>query len=220
MQAPSFELHAETQMEAHWSSGQVPALRRLAIKRLLDRVLAILLIALVSPLLVVIALAVRLDSTGPAIFRQTRYGKDRRTFQILKFRTMRTADDTVFNQAVRGDARLTRVGRILRRTSLDEIPQLFNVLWGDMSLVGPRPHAVAHDDHFAPRIDRFGDRYRVAPGMTGLAQISGLRGETDTIEKMRARIQMDNAYIDNWSVWSDLRIIVLTPLGIMHTNAY
>ena len=175
--------------------------------------------------MLMIAVAVQLDSAGPILFRQERYGFNNRTIQILKFRTMHAErgesgrDQAI--QAKRHDPRLTRVGRWLRRTSLDELPQLLNVLRGEMSIVGPRPHMVAHNDQYAKLIDTYLGRHRVKPGITGWAQVNGLRGATDTIEKMEGRIQHDLYYIENWSLGFDLQILARTLLvGFVHRNAY
>jgi putative colanic acid biosynthesis UDP-glucose lipid carrier transferase len=195
------------------------------VKTLEDYVLGALLLIAVAPLMLIIAIAVRLDTPGPVLFRQQRYGFNNRTIQVLKFRTMRDqvgetrADQAV--QATRHDPRLTRVGRWLRRTSLDELPQLLNVLRGEMSIVGPRPHMVAHNEKYASLIDSYLGRHRVKPGITGWAQVNGLRGETDTLEKMERRIQYDLDYIEQWSLAFDLRIIARTMLvGFVHQNAY
>jgi Undecaprenyl-phosphate glucose phosphotransferase len=195
----------------------------LVAKAIEDRVLAAIALVVFAPLLALIALAVKLDSPGPVFFRQKRYGFANNEFTVFKFRTMRhaAAEDPNVPQARRGDPRVTRIGGFLRRTSLDELPQLFNVLLGDMSLVGPRPHAVAHNVQFAQIIDDYLSRHRVKPGITGWAQINGLRGETDTPEKMRARVQHDLYYIDNWSLLLDLKILLLTPFhGFINKNAY
>jgi putative colanic acid biosynthesis UDP-glucose lipid carrier transferase len=176
-----------------------------------------------APLLLAIALAIRLDGPGPVLFRQKRYGFANNEFTVFKFRTMRhrPAEEPDVPQARRQDPRITRVGAFLRRTSLDELPQLINVLRGDMSLVGPRPHAVAHNVQYAQIIDDYLSRHRVKPGITGWAQINGLRGETDTPEKMRARVEHDLYYIDNWSLMLDIKILLLTPLrGFVNKNAY
>jgi len=158
----------------------------------------------------------------PVLFRQRRHGFNNNTFSVFKFRTMTVAEDgPVVTQARREDARITRLGRLLRRTSLDELPQLFNVLRGDMSLVGPRPHAVTHNDQYAQSIDGYLGRHRVRPGITGWAQVNGLRGETDTDEKMRRRLEYDLYYIEHWSFWFDLRIIVQTLTILLgDRNAY
>ena len=195
----------------------------LVLKGLEDRVLAALLLVLLGPLLLGIAALVKLDSPGPALFRQRRYGFANNEITVFKFRTMyhQRADDASVPQATRNDPRVTRIGKFLRRSSLDEFPQLLNVLRGDMSLVGPRPHAVAHNEQYATIIDDYLARHRVKPGMTGWAQVNGLRGETDTPEKMRRRVQFDLHYIDNWSLLFDLKILALTPLAILgKENAY
>lgn len=195
----------------------------LVLKALEDRVIAGVLFFLFSPLLLLIALAIRLDSPGPILFRQVRYGFNNNPITVYKFRTMHVgaAKDEAVPQARRNDPRVTRVGAILRRTSLDELPQLLNVLNGAMSLVGPRPHAVVHNEQYAKIIDDYLSRHRVKPGITGWAQVNGLRGETDTPEKMARRVQFDLYYIDNWSLLFDLKIILLTPfLGFVNKNAY
>jgi putative colanic acid biosynthesis UDP-glucose lipid carrier transferase len=180
------------------------------VKAALDRVAAALLLLLLSPLLVAVALTIRLDSPGPVLFRQPRHGHDGRVFDVLKFRTMRVTERAPARQATREDPRITRIGRALRRTSIDELPQLINVLRGEMSLVGPRPHPVALNDAYADRLHAFMQRHRVKPGMTGWAQVNGYRGETDTLEKMRKRLEHDLYYIENWSLLLDLRILALT----------
>ncbi len=195
----------------------------LAVKAAEDRVLATLLLLAAAPVMLLIALLIKLDSPGPLLFRQQRAGFSNDTFEMLKFRTMQQEAASVARvpQARRNDPRVTRVGAFLRRSSLDELPQLLNVLRGEMSLVGPRPHALAHDQHFAALIDDYLARQRVKPGMTGWAQVNGLRGETDTPEKMRRRVQYDLHYIDSWSVFFDLKILVLTLfVGFVHRNAY
>ena len=187
------------------------------VKRAEDLILGAVLTVLLAPLLCLIALIVKLDSPGPALFRQQRLGFNNNVIVVYKFRTMRhqpTPEDGV-PQAQRGDKRVTRVGRFLRRSSLDELPQLFNVLKGDMSLVGPRPHAVAHNHQYAALIDDYLGRHRVQPGITGWAQVNGFRGETDTLEKMQRRVEFDLVYIDKWSVLMDLRIILLTALSLV-----
>jgi Undecaprenyl-phosphate glucose phosphotransferase len=194
----------------------------LAQKRLLDVFLSAVALIALTPLFVVLGLLIKLDSPGPIFFVQRRYGFNQQPFRIIKFRTMRTLDDgAVIAQAKPGDPRLTRIGRWLRRWNLDELPQLFNVLTGDMSLVGPRPHALAHDRAFALRIALYARRHNVKPGITGWAQIHGLRGETDTDEKMRSRVEHDLYYVDNWSLWLDLKIIARTVLSpSAYKNAY
>ncbi|WP_416899849.1 MAG: undecaprenyl-phosphate glucose phosphotransferase [Minwuia sp.] len=193
------------------------------LKGLEDRILSALIILAISPLLLAIAVLIRLDSPGPAIFRQQRYGFNNNVFTVYKFRSMRNdaGDARGGAQATKGDPRITRIGAFIRKTSLDELPQLFNVLKGDMSLVGPRPHAVAHNEEYAEVIDEYLSRHKVKPGITGWAQIHGLRGETDTREKMEMRVQYDLYYIDNWSLWLDFRILLRTLMvGFVNENAY
>ncbi len=196
--------------------------REIIQKRLFDLTLAAAALVLATPLLVLVALLIKLDSPGPIFFVQRRYGFNQQPFRIIKFRTMRTLDDgAVIQQARPDDPRLTRIGRWLRRWNIDEIPQLFNVLTGDMSLVGPRPHALSHDREYERRISMYARRHNVKPGITGWAQINGYRGETDTEEKMRKRVEYDLFYIDNWSLWLDLKIIVRTVLSrTAYQNAY
>jgi exopolysaccharide biosynthesis polyprenyl glycosylphosphotransferase len=192
------------------------------IKRLLDVTFAVVGLLLLSPLWALAAFAVRLDSPGPVLFRQTRLGFDGRPFRILKFRSMTVLEDgEAVQQARRNDQRITPVGRWLRRTSIDELPQLLNVLRGDMSLVGPRPHALAHANHFAKLIVNYALRHQAKPGLTGWAQVNGYRGETPTVESMRRRVESDIWYVENWSVWLDLRIILRTAGELFRTeNAY
>ncbi len=196
----------------------------LIVKGLEDRMLAGLILALISPLLLVIAAMIKFDSRGPVLFRQKRYGFNNEVIEVLKFRTMyvdRCSPDSNVPQATREDPRVTRVGRFLRRTSLDELPQFMNVLTGNMSIVGPRPHAVAHNEQYAGVIDQYLARHRVKPGITGWAQVNGLRGETETLEKMEQRVRYDLYYIDNWSLLFDLRIIFRTIfVGFSDPNAY
>lgn len=193
------------------------------IKRLEDLVLSLLILSLTAVPMALIAMAVKLTSPGPVLFGQRRNGLDGREITVWKFRTMQVLEDGdhVF-QAVRGDHRVTLLGAFLRRTSLDELPQLFNVLRGDMSIVGPRPHAVAHNQAYRKLIPGYMLRHRVKPGITGWAQIHGWRGETDTIEKMEQRIQFDLWYIRNWSLWLDLSIIARTVSRVIGGggNAY
>jgi Undecaprenyl-phosphate glucose phosphotransferase len=188
--------------------------REIIQKRIFDLVFAASALILATPLLLLVALLIKLDSAGPIFFVQRRYGFNQQPFRIIKFRTMRTLDDgPVIRQARANDPRLTRIGFWLRRWNIDEIPQLFNVLTGDMSLVGPRPHALSHDREYEQRISRYARRHNVRPGITGWAQIHGYRGETDTDDKMRKRVEYDLYYIDNWSLWLDLKIIVRTVLS-------
>lgn len=191
-------------------------------KAIEDRVLALLILVAFSPVMVAIAIAIRLTSPGPVFFRQRRYGFNNNEFVVVKFRTMRYEEgEEEVIQATRDDPRVTRVGAFLRRTSLDELPQLFNVIRGEMSLVGPRPHAVAHNVEYAAVINEYLSRHRVKPGITGWAQVNGFRGETASLDMMRQRVQHDLYYIENWSVLFDLRILVMTLfVGFIHRNAY
>lgn len=192
-------------------------------KELLDRVLAFLILLGISPLLMAIAAAIKLSSPGPVIFRQTRHGGDGQPFTVYKFRTMhfRPQVRDGANQARRNDPRITPLGQFLRRTSLDELPQFFNVLEGTMSIVGPRPHPVELNDLYCDQVERYMWRHKVKPGITGWAQVNGLRGETDTIDKMRKRVEYDLYYIDHWSIWFDIKIIAMTVLrGFTDRNAY
>jgi len=180
-------------------------------KRCFDVMVAILALVLLSPLFAVVAILIKLDSSGPVFFRQDRHCYNRRRFKIFKFRTMYSAGPSdTFVQAKRDDPRITPIGAWLRRTNIDELPQLINVLIGDMSIVGPRPHAVEHDEDFEKRIAYYSRRHNIKPGITGWAQVNGLRGETDTDEKMRARVEHDLAYLDHWSLLFDLKIVLLT----------
>jgi len=192
-------------------------------KALLDYGLGIILTILLLPMMVLTVIAIRLESKGPALFRQQRYGFVNRIFEIYKFRTMRHAEapQGKIMQATREDPRVTHVGRLLRRLSLDELPQLFNVLNGTMSLVGPRPHAVQHNEEYARLIRGYFARHRVKPGMTGWAQVNGFRGETKTLEQMEARVQYDSYYVENWSLLFDLKILAMTALiCLTGRNAY
>jgi Undecaprenyl-phosphate glucose phosphotransferase len=184
-------------------------------KRLFDVFVAAIGLVLTAPLLLLVALAIKLDSRGPVFFRQRRYGRNNAVFKIFKFRTMTVAEDgDRVVQAARNDARVTRVGRLLRATSIDEIPQLFNVLLGQMSMVGPRPHALAHEERFEEDFDLFSRRRRVLPGITGWAQVNGFRGETKAPEDVERRMDYDLYYIDNWSIWFDMEIIVRTLVTV------
>ncbi|GJD52179.1 hypothetical protein OPKNFCMD_4941 [Methylobacterium crusticola] len=185
-------------------------------KRATDLAIAAVALLFLLPVFAVVALLIKAESRGPVFFRQRRYGVGQRTFLILKFRTMTVLESTgAFQQAVVNDARVTRIGRFLRRSSLDEMPQLLNVLIGDMSLVGPRPHAIAMDDAYAQAVRDYDDRFLVRPGLTGLAQISGYRGPTDTHDKIARRIARDRAYIRRWSLLLDLAIMMRTPIALV-----
>ncbi len=194
----------------------------LFLKRTQDLLLSILILIIISPVLLITALAVKFSSPGPVLFKQKRYGMDGTEFRVWKFRSMITLEDgNEVAQVVRDDPRLTRVGAFLRRTSLDELPQFFNVLTGKMSIVGPRPHAVAHNEHYRLRIMGYMLRHVVKPGITGWAQANGWRGETETEEKMEERIRCDLWYIQNWSTWLDIKIIARTVwLVFSGKNAY
>ncbi len=192
------------------------------VKRTSDLVLGSIITLLISPLFLAIAIGVRLTSPGPAIFKQRRNGLDGKEVVVYKFRSMRTQDDgTVVKQATKDDPRITPFGAFLRRTSLDELPQFINVLQGRMSIVGPRPHAVAHNEQYRQLIKAYMVRHKVKPGITGWAQIHGHRGETDTIEKMQARVEYDLEYLRNWSLGLDLQIIARTiKLVFFDRHAY
>jgi len=201
-----------------------PPLRRLQQfeKRAFDVAVAAAALILLSPALAMVALLIRLDSPGPALFRQKRYGLNQEPFRIFKFRTMRVMDDgAVVRQATRADARITRIGATLRRLSIDELPQLLNVLIGDMSIVGPRPHALAHDQLYFQRLALYARRHNVKPGITGWAQVRGHRGEIPDDSAMLARLDHDLYYIDNWSLWLDVKIMFMTVFSRRaHANAY
>lgn len=187
------------------------SLLSIVVKRVFDLAFAAVILAGLMPLLVLVAAAIKLDSRGPVFFVQRRYGFNQRPFGIIKFRTMITLDDgAVIAQATANDSRMTRVGRILRRLNIDELPQLINVLRGDMSLVGPRPHAVAHDRAWGRTIARYARRHNVKPGITGWAQVNGFRGIIDSDDRLHGRIACDLYYIDNWSVLLDLKILFAT----------
>lgn len=193
------------------------------VKEVEDRVLASLVLLLISPVLLAIAIGVKLSSSGPVLFRQQRNGWGGKPIYVLKFRSMVVHHEVAgtVTQASKQDARITPFGAFLRRTSLDELPQFLNVLTGEMSIVGPRPHAVAHNDHYKVLVDDYMLRHRVKPGITGWAQINGYRGETDTLDKMQKRVEYDLYYIEHWSLWLDLKIILLTVFkGFVNKNAY
>ena len=194
---------------------------RAFVKRLMDRVLGALALLIFSPLMAVTAIAIKCTSTGPVFFKQPRHGWDGRVFEVYKFRSMYVHGEEAgkVTQATKDDPRITSVGRLIRRLSIDELPQLFNVLDGTMSLVGPRPHAIAHNEFYTDKIDAYLSRHRIKPGMTGWAQIHGFRGETDTVEKMQRRVQYDLEYINTWSPWMDLKILLRTPFSLFSDNA-
>jgi Undecaprenyl-phosphate glucose phosphotransferase len=197
-----------------------------ALKEIEDRVIAAVAIILLSPVMIGVALAVKFTSKGPVIFRQKRHGFNNQLVEVYKFRSMYTdmCDAKASKLVTKDDPRVTPVGRFIRKTSLDELPQLFNVLKGELSLVGPRPHAThakAGEKIYNEVVDGYYARHRMKPGITGLAQIHGWRGETDTEEKLQRRVELDIQYIDNWSIWMDLYILAMTPVSLLNTkNAY
>jgi exopolysaccharide biosynthesis polyprenyl glycosylphosphotransferase len=187
----------------------------------MDIVMSSTALILLSPLLAVVAILVKLDGRGPVFFRQRRYGYNQETFWIVKFRTMRVMEDGPdLRQATRHDSRVTRFGRFLRRWNIDELPQLVNVIKGDMSLVGPRPHALSHNLEYEKKIWLYARRHNVKPGITGWAQVHGFRGETDAT-RMRKRVEYDIYYIENWSLWLDIVILARTVMSPKsYQNAY
>ena len=203
------------------SSGPCWVADRL-LKRSLDLVVGTAATVLLMPLMLIVAAWIKLDSPGPVLFQQTRHGYNNKPINVLKFRTMVAhADNGQFCQATRDDPRVTRIGRMLRRTNIDELPQLLNVVRGEMSLVGPRPHAVSHNEMYDGQIARMARRHNVKPGITGWAQVNGFRGETDTLEKMRDRVEHDLYYIDHWSFAFDVKILIKTVFSKKsYENAY
>jgi putative colanic acid biosysnthesis UDP-glucose lipid carrier transferase len=190
-------------------------------KRCLDIGLASFALLLLAPLILTAALLVKLDTPGPIIFRQSRRGFNGKPFEIWKFRSMTVAENgSTVTQATRQDKRVTRIGRFLRKTSIDELPQLWNVLRGEMSLVGPRPHALAHDSYYDQLISKYVYRHHMKPGLTGWAQVNGFRGETPTIDLMEKRVEYDVWYVSNWSIWLDVRIMFRTAAALMYQEAY
>lgn len=193
-----------------------------AAKRMLDVVIATTALIILIPAFAVIAVLVRLDSPGPILFRQRRTGLNGRVFRILKFRTMTVIEDgDAISHAKRDDPRVTRIGDFLRKSSLDEMPQLINVILGHMSLVGPRPHALAHDAQYSALLPHYGQRFAVRPGLTGLAQVKGFRGEIRQLDCMAQRVDADVEYVKTWSIRSDIVILLRTiPLILRRVNAY
>lgn len=192
------------------------------LKSLEDKILASIILLLISPILITLAIIIKLTSKGPILFKQYRTGANGQDFKVYKFRSMvvHNEEGGKVTQATKGDSRITPIGAFMRRTSLDELPQFINVLQGRMSIVGPRPHALAHNEHYKTLVESYMRRHMVKPGITGWAQVNGFRGETDTIDKMESRVEYDLYYIENWSVWFDLRIIFLTVFkGFIHKNA-
>lgn len=226
------DIHTASIMQGHWVTlGSIPTVSVIdnptlgldaVAKRIEDLVLSTFAVVLFAAPMLVIALGVKLSSPGPVLYRQRRYGLNGESFEMLKFRSMRvTESDQEFTQARRNDTRVTPFGAFLRKTSLDELPQFFNVLVGEMSVVGPRPHAAAHNEAFRSRISGYMLRHKAKPGITGLAQVNGFRGETDTDEKMKERVRFDIDYINNWSIWVDMMILLKTPFALMSAkNAY
>lgn len=215
---PMAKIGGTVAVEIH--RGPLTSLER-ASKRVLDITVASLALIALLPLLAAVAVAIKLDSPGPVFFRQSRVGFSGRIFRIFKFRSMTSMDDgNVVKQAVKGDKRITRIGRFLRSSSIDELPQILNVLKGDMSLVGPRPHALAHDTMYDEIIHDYAFRHHMKPGITGWAQVSGYRGETPTVDLMERRVEHDLAYINNWSLFFDIKIIFLTALRSLRQGAY
>lgn len=189
-------------------------------KDMLERSLAAVAIVVLSPLLVGVAIAIKVTSPGPVLFKQNRHGHDGQIIRVWKFRSMRVHDDQQVRQATRDDDRVTPLGRFLRRSSIDELPQLFNVIFGQMALVGPRPHAVTHNLYYTGKVRAYMARHRLKPGITGLAQITGHRGETETVEKMQLRVAQDLNYINQWSLWLDIKILVKTPFTLFSKDIY
>ena len=186
-----------------------------------DKVLATIALLALSPVMLATAIAIKFESEGPILFQQKRTGWDGKVFYIQKFRSMYLhTPEAHLEQASKEDPRISKVGRFIRKTSIDELPQLFNVLGGSMSLVGPRPHAVAHDREYAEKIEDYFGRHRIKPGMTGLAQVNGFRGETETLDKMKMRVEYDLRYINNWSILADLNILLRTVFTLFSKNAY
>jgi putative colanic acid biosynthesis UDP-glucose lipid carrier transferase len=214
----------------HWTSlvtsGDTDSLEPIAgfgaaLKRLEDFVLGSIALAILFPLMALISIVVKLDSTGPALYCQARSGRNNAIIKVYKFRSMYQNGGATFIQAEKDDPRITRIGAFLRRTSLDELPQLFNVIQGTMSLVGPRPHPLKLDEDFKYVIPALNSRYCVKPGITGWAQINGFRGETRLVSDMVSRIEHDRHYVKNWSIFMDIKILVLTVFkGWTHKNAY
>ena len=193
------------------------------VKTVFDKILAAALIVIFSPLLLGITIIIKLQSAGPILFQQARYGLNKSVFRIHKFRSMRDTGscNSTFSQTERDDPRTTQFGKIIRQASLDELPQLLNVLQGNMSLVGPRPHPLPLDDEYEKLIDGYSNRYRVKPGITGWAQVNGHRGAVSGLESMRSRVEHDRYYIENWSLMLDLKILLMTLRnGFFHENAF
>jgi putative colanic acid biosynthesis UDP-glucose lipid carrier transferase len=194
--------------------------RHALIKATVDKCIAALALLILSPLMLIVSILVWRSSPGPIIFRQNRNGWDGEVIEVWKFRSMYLHGPDDVRQAKKTDDRITPIGRFLRRTSIDELPQLINVLQGSMSLVGPRPHAIEHNDFYAKKIRAYKVRHRIKPGITGWAQVNGFRGETETLEKMMRRVELDVDYINKWSIWFDLKILIRTPFSLLSHKAY
>lgn len=196
---------------------------RQLVKYLEDRLIGLFIFILIIPIVILISIGIKLSSPGPVLFKQRRHGWDGKIINVYKFRTMKIHQENSgqVSQATKNDSRITKLGRFLRKTSLDELPQFYNVLQGRMSIVGPRPHAIEHNEMYKSKVDKYMLRHKVKPGITGWAQINGYRGETDTLEKMQKRVEYDLYYIQHWSLWLDLKIIFLTIFkGFVNKNAY
>lgn len=216
-----YRRHASTMVPQTAIERKAHEVSHSLLKRVLDVVGAFFGLLLLSPVLLLVVVAIRLDSPGPALFRQWRYGANKVPFEILKFRSMAVMETSgAFVQARRNDPRVTRVGAFLRKSSLDELPQLWNILRGEMSLVGPRPHAIAMDETYAQQLPHYADRHLVKPGLTGLAQIEGCRGPTDTDDAILTRVAFDRIYIRSWSLARDIRILALTPIRLFRGQAF
>jgi putative colanic acid biosynthesis UDP-glucose lipid carrier transferase len=207
--ADVMERAARTKISGVWGRAQ---------KALFDYGLSAFLIVATAPVMAAIAVAIKLDSSGPVLFRQHRHGRDHRIFNMVKFRTMTVVEDSNdVRHVMPNDDRVTRVGRFLRRNGLDELPQLINVLRNEMSLIGPRPHAIAHHEEFRSIIEGFDDRHKVNPGISGWAQVNGCRGSADTPAKMKTRVDYDLLYIENWSIALDIKIFLMSGLLLFRT---
>ncbi len=205
------------------NESPLTSLRRGAVaKDVMDKLLSLVALVLLSPVMLMVSVAVKFSSPGPVFFKQDRHGFDGKVIKVWKFRSMKehVEDGESVTQASRGDPRITNVGRFIRRTSIDELPQLINVLQGSMSLVGPRPHAVAHNQYYSEKINDYLARHRIKPGITGLAQVSGYRGETETLDKMQKRVEYDLEYINNWSLWLDVKVLIKTPFSLLSKDIY
>jgi Undecaprenyl-phosphate glucose phosphotransferase len=192
------------------------------VKRAMDVAVGLLALIFFVPIMALTALAIKLDSEGPVFFAQNRRGFNGRNFLMLKFRTMTVQENgESITQATRNDPRVTKIGKLLRSASIDELPQLVNVIRGEMSLVGPRPHALAHDNYFVKLLQDYASRHHVKPGMTGWAQVNGLRGATPSVDQIARRVEMDLWYINNWSLWLDIQILIKTVFEVLRKrNAF